>query len=174
MWYNQIMRRIIIDYICGVLHWWWVIVIGIGGGVGSYILLIRPGFPIPSWLWISLPILGLIIAQFLAYKGLWVKYDELRPNNWIETYKRNYRKLPPIPSFMSDLVLNYSPGMIVSRNIQLITPSAQFWNKLKLDPSQQDQLLELAEWLGQDRRDYLARMKRMAPPGKSNMRLHRK
>jgi hypothetical protein len=70
--------------------------------------------------------------------------------------------------------LNYSPGMIVSRNIQLITPSAQFWKELETHPSQQDQLLELAEWLGRDRRDYLARMKRMAPPVKSNMRLRPK
>ena len=168
------MGQIIKEYIRAVFHWLWIIVIGIGCGVGGYILRIWPGFPISRWIWISLPVLGLIIAQFLAYKELWVKYDELRPNNWIETYKKHHRKLPPIPSFMSVLVLNYSPGMIVSRNIQLITPSAQFWKELEMHPSQQDQLLELAEWLGQDRRDYVARIKMMAPPGKSNMRLRPK
>jgi hypothetical protein len=80
------MRPIIEEYICDVLRWWWVIVIGIVGGIGSYILKIWPG--IPQWVWISLPVLGLIIAQFLAYKKLWVKYDELKPSNWISVYER--------------------------------------------------------------------------------------
>lgn len=172
MWYNQTMWPIIKEYICDVLHWWWVIVIGIVGGISSYILKIWPGFPIPRWLWMGLPVLGLIIAQFLAYKKLWVKYDKLKLSNWISAYEKKHGKLPTIPSFMSGLVLNYSPGMIVSKNIQLIIPSAQFWNKL--DPSQQDQLLQLAEWLGQDQRDYLARIKRMSPPGKPSMRLLRR
>jgi hypothetical protein len=166
------MGQIIKEYIRDVFHWWWVIVIGIVGGGGSYILKIWPGFPISRWVWIGLPVLGLIVAQFLAYKKLWVKYDELKPRSWISTYEREHGKLPPIPGFMSGVVSNYSPGMLVSKNIQLITPSAQFWKEPL--PSEKKQLLELVEWLGQDPRDYEAMIKKMSPPGGTNMRLHRK
>jgi hypothetical protein len=166
------MGQIIKKYICDVFRWWWVIVIGIVGGGISYVLKICPGFSISRWVWIGLPILGLIIAQFLAYKKLWVKYDELKSSNWINAYEKRYGKLPPVPSFMSGVVSNYFPGMVVSKNVQLITPSAQFWQRLK--PSQRDQLLELVEWLGQDPRDYLAEIENMSPPRGSSMRLHRK
>ena len=163
------MRESIKQYAVAVAKRWWAMAFGFIGIIGLFIDL-RKGFDLTVWIWISVIVVPLFIAQFLAYQQLWFKLEQ--PSNWISAYERKHGKLPPIPSFVSGLVLNYSPGMIVSRNIQLITPSAQFWNKL--DPSQQDQLLELAEWLGQDRRDYLARMKRMAPPGKSSMRLLRR
>jgi len=166
------MSQIIKEYICAVFHWWWIIVIGIAGGIGGYVLKIWPEFPISRWVWISLPVLGLIIAQFLAYKELWIKYDRLKKSNWIDAYKREHGKLPPVPSFMSDLVLNYSLGMLVSKNMQLINPSAQFWKKLRV--SDKEKLLQLVEWLGQDPRDYEASIKMMSPPGGTSMRLHRK
>jgi hypothetical protein len=162
------MVQIIKEYVLDVLHWWWVIVIGIAGGIGGCVLKIWPEFPIPQWVWISLPVLGLIIAQFLAYKKLWIKLEK----NWIRAYMVKYWNLPPVPSFMSGLVLNYSPGMLVSKNMQLITPSVQFWKKLL--PSEKDRLLQLVEWLGQDPRNYEASIKAMSPPSGASMRLHRK
>jgi hypothetical protein len=114
----------------------------------------------------------LFIAQFLAYKELWVKYDKFKQSNWINAYEREYRKSPPIPNFMSDVVSDYFPGMVVSKNIKLINPSAHFWGKLS--PNQREQLLDLAEWSGQDRRDYEAKIKMMLPPRRTSIRLHRK
>jgi len=130
-------------------------------------------YEIPQWAIWTLFSLGWAIAITLTYHDLRMQKIKLeKPPNWIEAHKKKHRKLPPIPSFMRDVILGYSPGMVVSKNIQLITPSVQFWNKLR--PSEQDKLLELVEWLGQDRRDYLERMKMMSPPGKPSMRLLRK
>ena len=83
-------------------------------------------------------------------------------DNWIDAYKnRSGGKFPSIPEFLNGVVVGYFPGMPVSKDVQLLTPSVQFWARLL--PSQRDQLLELVKWLGQDPRDYLEQMKKMLP-----------
>src|SRR4030042_340784 len=118
------------------------------------------GFDVPVWIWVVIIIVPLFIAQFLAHRQLWVELEKQKQSNWISAHEMERGELPPVPSFMSDVVSNYSPGMLVSKNIQLITPSAHFWEKRR--PSEKKQLLELAEWLGQDPRDYEARIKEMS------------
>jgi len=165
------MRESIKQYAVAVAKRWWAMASGAIGIIGLVIDL-RKGFDLTVWIWISVIVLPLFIAQFLAYKELWVKYDKLKQSNWINAYEKEYRRLPPIPNFMSDIVSDYSPGMVISKNIKLINPSAHFWGKRS--PSEREQLLDLVEWLGQDPRDYEARIKTMSPPSGTSMRLHRK
>jgi hypothetical protein len=161
------MRELIWEYIVAVATRWWAMVSSVIGIIGLIIDL-KQGFDPTIWIWIGIIAIPLFIAQFLAYKKLWIKLEK----SWIRAYMVKYWNLPPVPSFMSGLVLNYSPGMLVSKNMQLITPSAQFWKKLL--PSEKDSLLQLVEWLGQDPRNYKASIKAMSPPGGTSIRLHRK
>ncbi len=50
--------------------------------------------------------------------------------------------------------------------MKLKIASGQFWNSLL--PSQQQNLLELVEWLGEDRRDYLNKMNALLPKHQPN------
>jgi len=49
----------------------------VSGAIGT-IVNIWQGFDIPTWVWIALAILGLFIAQFLAFHKVTVERDELR------------------------------------------------------------------------------------------------
>jgi len=82
--------------------------------------------------------------------------------NWIRDYETVNKKPPPLPVDLLPLALNYTQGQPISKDIQLITPSMQFW--VKLLPSKQEKLLQLVDWLGQDRRDYVENIRRLAPP----------
>ncbi|MFA5399418.1 MAG: helix-turn-helix domain-containing protein [Dehalococcoidia bacterium] len=87
-----------------------------------------------------------------------------KPKNWITDYETaNNGKLPPLPDALYPLAPNYSHEQPISKDIQLIIPGMQFWARLL--PSEKEQLLQLIEWLGQDRRDYEENMRRRAPPG---------
>ena len=86
-----------------------------------------------------------------------------RPANWIDAYKNRHGKLPPVPDYLLPVVKNYSPGEPVSKQIQLITASAQLRRNLR--GRRWKQLLELVEWLGQDTQEYEERVQSMAPPG---------
>ena len=130
-------------------------------------------YEVPQWAIWTLFAIGWLIASLLTYHELRMQKVALKkPLNWVEAYKREKGMLPPMPGYLLPVVANYVPGEPISENIQLVTPSTQFWNNLL--PSQQDQLLKLVEWLGQNPEDYLARMKMMSPPGKPGMRLLRK
>jgi hypothetical protein len=120
---------------------------------------------------IGLIVFGLSVFH-IGWRSTFLGQKISQPSNWIDAYKIQHGELPIVPSFMSGLVLNYSPEMVVSKNIQLVNPSAQFWRKLH--PSQKKKLLQLVEWLGQDSRDYEANIKMMSPPGGASIRLHRK
>ncbi len=82
--------------------------------------------------------------------------------NWINAYEREHGELPQVPEYLEDVVVGYFPGMIISKDIHLLSPSLQYWGRLL--PSQKDKLLELVEWLGYDSRDYIAKMQMSAPP----------
>ncbi len=74
------------------------------------------------------------------------------PVNWIDDHRLKHNELPPIPDFMAPLVVDYSPGARVSKGMKL-SHSPPYWDNLK--PSQQKQVLQLVEWLGQDKDDYI-------------------
>lgn len=86
------------------------------------------------------------------------------PSNWISEYERQHVDLPPIPEFLACLVLNYKAGDKVSKEMKLIPPGMQFLRGLL--PSQENKLLQLVEWLGQDPEDYDYEViiRRMGPP----------
>ena len=105
-------------------------------------------------------IVGLLIAQFLAFHELRKKQAK-PPENWIDAYKAQHGEFPPIPEYLLPVVTHYSPGKPVSKNMEVIRASGEFWNRLL--PSQKDKLMELVEWLGEDPRDYETQVLKMLP-----------
>lgn len=54
------------EYLPAVLHHWWAVAIsGIGGLIG--LLDIITPLVMPAWVWMGIAVLGLVIAQFLAF-----------------------------------------------------------------------------------------------------------
>ena len=126
--------------------------------------LLNVNYDVPLWAIWTLFTIGWMIAIVLTYHELRMQKVALeKPINWIDAHKKKHRKLPQVPDHLEDVVVGYYPGMLVSKEIELVIPSVQFWNRLL--PSQKDQFLELAKWLGYDPRDYIAEMERRAPPG---------
>ncbi len=87
-----------------------------------------------------------------------IKQDQ-PPENWIEAYKAETGKLPPLPDRLASLFRNYSSGQPVSKEMEPIIPSGQMWNRLL--PSQREKWRQVIKWLGRDPRDYEAQMERM-------------
>ena len=82
--------------------------------------------------------------------------------NWIVDYQHRYEgRLPLLPEYLLPIAIGYTQGQPISKSIQVRPASAQLWNKLSR--SQQKELLQLVEWLGQDQQDYLNGMKRLWP-----------
>ena len=73
---------------------------------------------------------------------------------------------PKIEDFMIPIIVNHTPGMEASKDIQLRIPSAQYWYQ-RLSPSQRDKILSLVKWLGQDPRDYEDTIRKLSPPSGS-------
>ena len=86
-------------------------------------------------------------------KGNWIRWHQIR--HWLKT--------PMLPDWMMPLVTNFKSGIRVSKDLILGTPSTQFWNGLL--PSQQEQTLQLIDWLGKSRYDFLDNIKRHQPKG---------
>jgi len=149
------------EYVPAVLKKWQGLIISLAGIIGI-IINIWQWLIVPTWVWIVIIIVGFIIAQFLAFHELRRKQAKL-PKNWIDAHKAKTGKLPPIPDYLLPVVLptSYSPGEPVTKNIELITASGQFWNRLL--PSQKDELMELVKWLGEDPRNYEAGVLKMLP-----------
>jgi len=65
-----------------------------------------------------------------------------------------------VPSYLSDIIEEkYEGGML--RQINIKTPSGQFWNKLS--SLQRDEWRKQVEDLGADPEDFLAHMREMLP-----------
>jgi hypothetical protein len=92
--------------------------------------------------------------------------------NWIDDHRLKHNELPLIPDFMAPMVEDYLPGARVSKGMKLkkAPPSAQFWCQ-ELLPSQRDKVLQLVEWLGQNREDYQEMIKRHIPGSPSPIRI---
>jgi len=168
-----------------VFRGWWKLVWGIYVVVGLLAVVRAEILPqenippimelLPSWPWWAWALIGMGILYVATLEGAYrlIQQATFR-DNWIDAHKNRFGgRFPPIPEFLNDVVVDYSPGMPVSKDVQLLTPSVQFWARLL--PSQRDQLLEMVKWLGQDPRDYEEKIRRGAPPGGSAItQLHRK
>jgi hypothetical protein len=149
------------EYVPAVLKKWQGLVISLAGIIGITLNIWK--WPdVPAWVWIVIIVIGLIIAQFLAFHELRKKQAK-PPKNWIDAHKAIYGKFPPIPDYLLPVVLpsSYSQGGPVTKDVKLTTASGQFWNNLL--PSQKDELMQLVEWLGEDPRDYEAAVLKMLP-----------
>ncbi|MFC1968571.1 hypothetical protein ACFLVX_04205 [Chloroflexota bacterium] len=82
--------------------------------------------------------------------------------NWVDDYEAKHRELPPVPYVLMPLIFGCSAEDRVSKSMKLRPTSAQLWNQILL-PDQREQLLQFAEWLGENREDYLARSQRWWP-----------
>lgn len=67
-------------YIRAVMRFWWPIVIGVGAAFSGFLEKILE-FDFPTWVWISFPILGVSIAQFLAWRVQHSEVHRLRNSN---------------------------------------------------------------------------------------------
>ncbi len=148
------------EYVRAVGKRWWVLVVGVCLPIIGIILDAWQELAIPNWVWFVIIIVGLVIASFLAFHELRRKQAP-PPANWIDAHKARHGEYPPLPDYLLQVVEGgtYSRGEPVSKKIKVKIASGQTWNRLL--PSQQEELLQLVEWLGQDRRDYLAQMERM-------------
>lgn len=116
-------------------------------------------YGMPQWSIWTLFVLGWLIACILTYHELRLKIAASTKLSWIMKYQKEQRgKLPPIPDYLMQLVTNYTKGEPISKNVQLQVAERAFWNNLL--PSQQEELLALAKWLGQEPGDYAERVKR--------------
>ncbi len=124
--------------------------------------------------WILVLLMLFIAWWYFTFSWAYKKWKGELSSNWITRYELEHGELPSLPSFFIKwgMVGNYTDGQPVRKGIALKIASGQCWHNL--DPSQQEQILELWEWLGKDRRDYIAQMKRMLPPGGKGMTLHHK
>jgi len=122
--------------------------------------------------WIYWLLIFLFLIWVLSIYWSYSKWKGEVGKNWIESHELENGQLPTLPNYLLEIAINYTAGQPVNKEIKPKTPSKQFWNRL--NPSQQDKLLGLVEWLGIDPRDYLAQMERMAPPGGEYKGLHYK
>ena len=66
------------EYTPAIFKWWWVIVMGFAGGTIGAILSIQRGLDVPIWVWVAIALVGLFIAQFLAFHKIRAERDQLR------------------------------------------------------------------------------------------------
>jgi len=150
------------DYYQALRKWLWEVIIGpIVVAVGLPQQIVNKAINIPIWGWIIIGLSTVFIGQLLAYRSLWLKLRTDALDNWIEKYQMEKGELPTLPDYLHPLVANYKAGQPVSKDIRIITPSGQAWNKLL--PSQQKAWRDLVRWKGEEPEDYLEHMRQMFP-----------
>ena len=79
--------------------------------------------------------------------------------------------LPKLPKWMLPVVINYQKGTPITKQLQVIPSSGQYWTELNF--RQQGKLLELVEWTGGDADQYVHDFESMYPesPAFRNRRL---
>lgn len=95
-----------------MLKWWWVVAVSTTFGALGSVLNIFPSIQIPLWVWIAVALLGIPIAQFLAYHRIALDRDLLKRklgdreqsqailrqiNDYIEKGNSLYQALKNIP-----------------------------------------------------------------------------
>ena len=89
-------------------------------------------------------------------KGLVNYIDKSAAPGWLDVGKP-----PTLPGSFQPIVHNYTNGQPVSKDIKVIPISGQQW--LNLTQNEQEQLLELVEWLGVTAEDYCRQFQSMLP-----------
>ena len=142
----------------------------------SYSAIVEVYFPnklptmkdiLPAWGWW----VWLVIALMLLWSATFVVASQKmcllqKHDNWIIAYQARTGKLPPIPESLLPLVVNYMCGKPISKQIELnLRPSHQQWHGLT--EQNKERFLQIMDWLGLDRYDFLQNLKDTAPPGGS-------
>jgi phosphodiesterase/alkaline phosphatase D-like protein len=98
-----------------------------------------------------------------AVSGLFYFVSATCPDlgNWVDTYYYCYGELPLVPTWMV-VAEGYNTGGRVHQGMTVYIPSMQWWGNLM--PSQKEQVLQLIDWLGESREDYLWEMYSRAAP----------
>jgi hypothetical protein len=112
--------------------------------------------------WLILIVILFFVLWLFTFNWAYKKWRKELSQNRIERHRVEHGELPPLPDYLLEVVDNYTAGQPIDKKIKVKMCSMQYW--AKLDPSQRDEFLELVEWTGIDRRDYLARLERAAPP----------
>jgi hypothetical protein len=113
----------------------------------------------PIWIVWLITMIGLVVAVTRTYHAMRMKVIKLEPPvNWIEDHRKKTGAYPPLPEYLVPVVTKYFPGNALSKDIYLKTPSRQYWEKLL--PTQQEKMIELAEWLGTNKNDFLKKITR--------------
>lgn len=116
---------------------------------------------LPNWDWQTWLIIGLALLLIITLEGVYRLQVIKASDNWITDYEIKNCKLPPIPDYLHPIVPTYKKGEPITRDIQVINMSGQFWSNLS--PSQKQELRQMLEWLGTDPDDYIWQMQRMLP-----------
>jgi hypothetical protein len=121
----------------------------------------------PYLVWILIG-LGLFIAALLEYHNIRKKTIQT-PENWIEKYVAEHKgKLPKIDDYMVPFINGAVKGQIVSKEMVLLRPTnRRQWEVLGEIP--QEKLLQLADYLGKGRTQWLAEIGVTLPNSKPPM-----
>ena len=118
--------------------------------------------------------MGLVLLVIATFAIASQQRRELESNdNWIVAHKAKTGKFPVIPSSLLTLVDKYTTGKPISKDIKLKErPSLQAWGRLT--PENKERFLQIMDWLGLDRYDFMQNIEDSRPPGGSIMHLKRK
>ena len=106
--------------------------------------LLNVNYDVPQWAVWVLFVAGWAIAIILTYHDLRMQKAALeQPTNWIDAYKIQHGKLPPVPNWLPDFVPGLKVGDVITA-LPIKTPSGQMWTRTP--PSQQQMLQEYAGW----------------------------
>ncbi len=73
----------------------------------------------------------------------------------------NGEKLPVLPDSLLPLVIGGKKGQKVSKDMEIISCSNQYWQSLSAN--EQTNLLDLIEWIGGNRDEYIRKMRAVLP-----------
>jgi hypothetical protein len=114
------------------------------------------------WLWLTIGLVLLVLSILTI--AIQQKRELVSNDNWIIAHKAKTGKFPAIPNSLLDLVDEYIKGQPISKNIKLKErPSHQQWGRLTLE--NRERFLQIMDWKGLDRHDFLQHMKDTRPPG---------
>ena len=83
------MRESIKEYLPALLRWWYLLLAFIIGDVLGIVTIISPIKHVSGWVWITIGIVALLIAQFMAFHTVRVERDKFKsqlvakPSLWI-------------------------------------------------------------------------------------------
>jgi hypothetical protein len=66
------------EYFIAVVRWWWVVTISTTVGGITFAFNLLGGATVPVWVWIALAIMGLFIAQFLAFHKIQTELGKIK------------------------------------------------------------------------------------------------